>query len=565
MIKQQIIILLIIILFIIWYIDSSSELFINTNDNTNDNTKKIIIPDIIGGLGNQLFVIASAYSFAKDHNYNLMLDDRKDVLSYGKPRPIYNNNVFIKLPVINNFNNTIDFININESDFININESDNIKNKINNKNIYLTGGYYQEVSYFNKYRNGLLDLLEPNNKINNKINDLIKLNNINLDNDFLVAIHVRLDDVYTPIDEDKRVYDQEEYDILVSKLPEHLNNNPNTKFIIFSNNISRTKDIFSKIKDPNINNSNMIFIQSEDYVELFLMAKCNDYIASPSTFNWWGIYLNKNYKKSKIYIYWKQNSNYRKDFYNKYTYFDNLIDYYNQKITFITFGGPTENFHKRVKELTDQASTFNLFNNIIGFTEKDLQNDKNFWNKHCNFIENNKRGYGYWLWKSYIILKTLNQVNNNDIILYCDVGCHLILDKKDILIEYIDILSKSKYGILSFEMGWPEKQWNKGDLFKYFNDNNKNIEIEDIKNSGQHHATFMLIKKNEHSVNLINKWYELCSNYHFINDSSSIEKNDKIFREHRHDQAIFSLLVKTHGSEVLPAGSLVIHDVRDKG
>lgn len=564
MIKQQLIILLIIIILIIWVIESKNEFFINTNDDINNNTNKIIIPDIIGGLGNQLFIIASAFSFAKDHNYNLMLDDRKDVLSYGKPRPIYNDNVFIKLQVINNSNNTIDFININESDLININESDNIKNKINNKNIYLTGGYYQEVTYFDKYRNELLDLLEPTDEINNKINEIIKINNINLDKDFLVAIHVRLDDVYTPIDEDKRVYDQEEYDILVSKLPEHLNNNPNTKFIIFSNNIPRTKDIFSKIKDPNINNSKMIYIQSDDYVELFLMAKCNDYIASPSTFNWWGIYLNKNYKKSKIYIYWKQDSNYRKDFYNKYTYFDNLIDYYNQKITFITFGGPTENFHKRVKEISRQAESFNLFNNIIGFTEKDLQNDKNFWNKHGNFIENNKRGYGYWLWKSYIILKTLNEVNNNDIILYCDTGCHLIQEEKSKLLEYIDILNKSKYGILSFEMGWPEKQWNKCDVLTYFNGNNK-IDIEKIKNSGQHHATFMLIKKNDHSINLINKWYELCSNYHFIDDSPSVEKNDETFDEHRHDQSIFSLLVKTYGSAVLPAGSSVIVDARDKG
>ena len=63
----------------------------------------------------------------------------------------------------------------------------------------------------------------------------------------------------------------------------------------------------------------MIYIQSEDYVELELMAKCNNYIASPSTFNWWGIYLNRNPNK-KVFIYWKQDSYYRKDFYKKYEY-----------------------------------------------------------------------------------------------------------------------------------------------------------------------------------------------------------------------------------------------------
>ena len=69
----------------------------------------------------------------------------------------------------------------------------------------------------------------------------------------------------------------------------------------------------------------MIYIQSEDYVELALMAKCNAYIASSSTFNWWGIYLNKNSDK-KIFIYWKQDSNYRKDVYKNYEYLkDNNI------------------------------------------------------------------------------------------------------------------------------------------------------------------------------------------------------------------------------------------------
>lgn len=522
----------------------------------NSDSSKIIIPDIVGGLGNQLFIVASAFAFAKDNNYIIMLDNRNDVSSYGKARPTYNDTVFTKIPVTDIDINK--FTRLNEYNFL----SENIINEINN-NVFLTGGYYQQVKYFDKYRNELLNLLEPTDETLQKVNNIFTLNNINL-TDNLIAIHIRLDDIYTPIDGDKRVYDQDEYDLIINKLPEHLNNNQNTKFIIFSNDIPRTKDIFSKAL---IENSKMIYIEAEDYVELSLMARCNEYIASPSTFNWWGIYLNKNKENAKIYIYWKQDSDYRKDFYIKYKYFSNLINTLsNQKLVFITFGGPTENFHKRVKELTLQVGNFNIFNDIIGFTETDLKNDNNFWNKHGEFLNNNERGYGYWLWKSYIILKTLNQLNNNDIIIYSDVGCHFNINEKDKLIEYINILNNSNYGILSFQMNWQEKQWNKGDLFKYFNENNIDIEkINIIKNSGQHHATFMLIKKNDHSINLINKWYELCSNYNFIDDSPSIENNDSEFIEHRHDQSIFSLLIKIHGSEVLPAGSPVIIDYRDKG
>jgi hypothetical protein len=288
----------------------------NSNSNSNSN---IIIPDIIGGLGNQLFVVASAFAFAKDNNYKLMLDNRKDVYSYGKPRETYNDTLFSKIPIYTT--DKINFINMNENEYVS-RTTNNSSNTITNSNIFLTGGYYQEAKYFDKYKNEILDLFEPTQDINSKVNELCKINNINISDsgdsvhDFLVAIHIRLDDVYTPIDSDKRVYDKDEYDIIIQKLPEHLQTNPNTKFIIFSNDIPRTKEIF---KSAQIDSSKMIYIQSKDYIELALMTKCNNYIASPSTFNWWGIYLNKNPEKN-IFIYWKQDSDYRKDFYKKYDY-----------------------------------------------------------------------------------------------------------------------------------------------------------------------------------------------------------------------------------------------------
>ena len=293
--------------------------------------KKIIIPDIIGGLGNQLFVVAAAFAYTKNGNnngndngntYKLMLDNRKDVYSYGKPRPTYNSTVFSKIPV-----STVDishYKKLTENEY-NINIINNNNN--NNKeitDIFLTGGYYQEAKYFNKYRDELLKLLEPSIDTNTKLDNICKSNNIIIGRDYLIAIHIRLDDIYTPIDNDKRVYDRDEYDIIISKLPEHIKSKSNAKFILFSNDITRTKEIFINSK---INKSRLIYIQTDDYVELLLMSKCNDYIASPSTFNWWGIYLNPNSNK-KVFIYWKQDSNYRKNFYKKYEYLkdENIIN-----------------------------------------------------------------------------------------------------------------------------------------------------------------------------------------------------------------------------------------------
>ena len=321
--KKEIIILIIII-FIIWYLEPINEIF-----NIENNLKKIIIPDIIGELGDQLFIISSAYAFSKNNNYKLLLDNRNNLES--------NKLIFTKIPGVVNYCvsesydevlsklceiDILNFFKLNEDNYL----SENIINESNNKNILLTGGYYQEVKYFDKYRNELLELLEPSNEILDKINDLSIKNNINFNKDYLIAIYIKLDDEL--MNGDKKVYDQDEYNIIISKLPEHMKNNINSKFIIFSNNISKTKDIFNK---STIDENKIIYIKEEDYIELFLMAKCNEYIASFSTFNWWGIYLNKNIDKVKIYIYWKQNTKYREDFYKKYEYFKNLENYFTLK------------------------------------------------------------------------------------------------------------------------------------------------------------------------------------------------------------------------------------------
>jgi hypothetical protein len=45
---------------------------------------------------------------------------------------------------------------------------------------------------------------------------------------------------------------------------------------------------------------------------------------------------------------------------------------------------------------------------------------------------------------------------------------------------------------------------------------------------------------------LVNEWYTLSSDYHNLDNSPSILENSAGFREHRHDQSIFSLLTKKY-------------------
>ena len=214
------------------------------------------------------------------------------------------------------------------------------------------------------------------------------------------------------------------------------------------------------------------------------------------------------------------------------------------KKTFLTFGGPSSNYHNAVHRICTQAREFNVFDNIVGLTEQYLKDDTEFYNKHGNFLEENSRGYGYWLWKSYLVKKQLEKMNENDILVYADSGCVLNINGKKRLYEYFDMVQHSEYGMLSFQMTHVEKKWTKMDIFKHF-DAHEYLEM------GQLIATSFVIRKCEHSVHLVNKWYETCHLYDLINDSPSNSTNHPDFIENRHDQSVWSIIRKKYGTTII--------------
>lgn len=205
---------------------------------------------------------------------------------------------------------------------------------------------------------------------------------------------------------------------------------------------------------------------------------------------------------------------------------------------FVTFGSHNNYIHATYR-LVHQAKKLDMFNKISGYTGDYLKNDSEFWTKHENFIKNNRRGYGYWLWKSYIIKKEMEKMNDGDILLYLDCGCELYDKEKSWLSECINIV---KEDLIIGTYCCYEKDWNKMDLII-------KLDVNDDKylNCEQHQAGAIMFLVCEQTRKIVNEWYELGCDYHNIDDSPSIIKNYDNFKEHRHDQSIFSLLTKKYG------------------
>lgn len=114
------------------------------------------------------------------------------------------------------------------------------------------------------------------------------------------------------------------------------------------------------------------------------------------------------------------------------------------------------------------------FDKRFFLTEKDLQPElrkKIHWFKH-------RRGYGYWRWKGFIIYNQLQELEDDDILVYSDAGN--VFNCKGIprFLEYIKMLDNSTSGILAFQEIYKEKVYTKADLFEFLNVNKEDPIIE---------------------------------------------------------------------------------------
>lgn len=187
-----------------------------------------------------------------------------------------------------------------------------------------------------------------------------------------------------------------------------------------------------------------------------------------------------------------------------------------------------ENAKKSQKE---SALTKGNIDKVIEYSLQDM--DQEFKDTNTEVLSST-RGAGYWLWKPYFILKTLNTLNDGDVLIYCDTAMQFVSP----IDTYINAMSSS---IMLFQhnVEYIEKQFTKGNIFK-------ELDAFDpvITDSIQLDASHSLWKKDAKSIAFVTEWLNLCRNKQLVSDDPSITPNLPGFAENRHDQSLLSVLAK---------------------
>ncbi len=206
-----------------------------------------------------------------------------------------------------------------------------------------------------------------------------------------------------------------------------------------------------------------------------------------------------------------------------------------------------------LRRIHSQAMEMGIFKEIFIYNELNLGVD--FSNDFKDKLLFNVRGFGYWVWKPYIILESMKKIEYGDILFYSDAGSHLDSKYLYIFNEYIELVEKNDALFFTLFDGdrFIEKRWTKSDVFDYF----EVLGDKKYTDTPQIEANTIFLKKTDKNIEFLEKWLDIFyNNFSLADDSPSIIENDPDFIENRHDQSILSILVKKNNMFTLPCKNI---------
>ena len=178
------------------------------------------------------------------------------------------------------------------------------------------------------------------------------------------------------------------------------------------------------------------------------------------------------------------------------------------------------------------------FDRVLEYSPRDL--DPAFARRNAAILRSG-RGGGYWLWKPYIIEKTLKMLGEDDVMFYADAGSFFVAS----IDPLVDLMRRTEQDVIAFRLKrQQERKWTKRDAFVLMG-----CDAPRFTDTFQAEASFSLWRKSRFAQELAGEWLSLAQDERLVTDAPSrcgLEDYPE-FREHRHDQSIWSLLCKKRG------------------
>lgn len=206
----------------------------------------------------------------------------------------------------------------------------------------------------------------------------------------------------------------------------------------------------------------------------------------------------------------------------------------NKKI-FITYGD--KSYAKSLERVCNEARLSSEFDEVVAYTQADLPDTIK-----TNILFSYKRGGGYWLWKPYVILNTLKNCDDSDIVIYSDCGNKIFKHKQwNIYWKWI-----RTNNAVFFYNGGLMGQWSRKSLIE-----NYIPFVPMLRKMFQIQSGFIIAKKS--AIRIFEEWLgKMLDHPEYVIDAD-VKLRDKEypeFIESRHDQAVLSAVVYRYYSDI---------------
>ena len=223
------------------------------------------------------------------------------------------------------------------------------------------------------------------------------------------------------------------------------------------------------------------------------------------------------------------------------------------KIKLVTFSDGSYAFRAAGRRLVKEADSTGWFDHPSEHWTVETLRSKmpEFFTEHEKFILDHPRGYGLWIWKPAILSYLIDQLKDGEMVLLLDAGCQLNSNHKSKyrFLQYLDICRTSDLLVMQLadnSFGFEEltdAAWTKLSVLNSLDSHSI------FRNTNQIQSGIIFAIKSEKSQRIAKKWLDSCvdSNYSFLVDPQASESQTNEFRQHRWEQSILSLIVKSEG------------------
>lgn len=208
----------------------------------------------------------------------------------------------------------------------------------------------------------------------------------------------------------------------------------------------------------------------------------------------------------------------------------------------VTAGFLPNNFHAAANRVEGELKGLYPFFKILNFGIQDLNKcAPRASNKYRQFLNESTQGYGYYCWKSEIVNRTLSgEFGDCDGVVWIDGGCEILKTPWTKRKFKSQIREAESSGYLVYELETPECQYTKSEAFKLFED----LDSRDM--TGQIQANFFFLY-GDLGRRISKTWSESAlKNIKFLDSSNSPSGEIDIFKSHKADQSLLSLVVKSN-------------------